>query len=455
MVAPELPPHHPTPEQQRAYRAALHSLKQVQDEFHAVHGEPLSANSHDVPPEPHESTLMERERAVHEAERITLQMTRHWRQLRARERPIGSAALDVGRPVSPPAAASADAPSSPEMCHAQPTVLAPAPQERAALPDVAAVHDNPYLAPAARRAAVTRDVEVLSTEQWHAVLEDTEARLGAEIDALAAQNRQLERQVQHLTRALRLANVETWGDAVEIVARAFADAAGPAVEAWRETLAETEERLSLDIDVLRDTNIELLQQLEMAEEQQLLHTERDGGASPTVAAVESACSTAVKTLIREPDVLALKPAELEPGAKSEPESRSEAIEPQEPGSGHRTPPTGEARSTDVSSSVQPAAPENATRSAGGVAVAVRHLPFVDIEVEQLRAQKQQLEDDLDAATTAMNDLQAREAAITLREAGIAERERVVEHSAAQAMRELASVRERERRLSELEGGTRK
>jgi hypothetical protein len=193
----------------------------------------------------------------------------------------------------------------------------------------------------------------------------------------------------------------------------------------------------------------------MAEEQQLLHTERDGGASPTVAAVESACSTAVKTLIREPDVLALKPAELEPGAKSEPESRSEAIEPQEPGSGHRTPPTGEARSTDVSSSVQPAAPENATRSAGGVAVAVRHLPFVDIEVEQLRAQKQQLEDDLDAATTAMNDLQAREAAITLREAGIAERERVVEHSAAQAMRELASVRERERRLSELEGGTRK
>jgi cell division septum initiation protein DivIVA len=86
---------------------------------------------------------------------------------------------------------------------------------------------------------------------------------------------------------------------------------------------------------------------------------------------------------------------------------------------------------------------------------------VDLEEEQLRAQNRQLEDELVAATfnaqrsdVAMNELRARETAVSLREASVAERERIVEHAAAQAMRELASVRERARRLSLLEGDTR-
>ncbi len=438
MVTPELPPHHPTPEQQRAYREALHTLKRLQDDFHAAHGEPLSVHSHDVPSEPHESTLMERERAVHEAERITLQMTRHWRQLRARQQPTAAAAPDVGRPVSPPAATPTQVPSSADACHPEPIALGPAPQDKAALRDATAVQNNPYLAPAARRAAVTRDFEILSAEHWHAVLEDTEARLGAKIDALTAQNHRLEQQVQHLKRALRLANVERFEGALEIVAQAFMDAAGPAIEAWRETLAETEERLSLDIDVLRDNNIELLRQLELAEQQQLLHTRRDDGACPTASEIEIACSTGVERPILELDGHDLETKELGPGA--EPDPRSEAIESKVPGSDHRTPTS------------EPA--QRATRGTGGVAVAVSHLPFVDVEVEQLQAQIRQLEEELAAATAAMNDLHAREAAISLREASIAERERVVEHSAAQAMQELASVRERERRVSELEGGTR-
>ena len=104
MTTAELPPHHPTPEQQRAYRAALENLKQLQQDFHDAHGEHLGTHQHDVPPSPHESTLMERERAVHEAERIALQMTRHYRHLRARERSVRAASPEMVRPVSPPAA---------------------------------------------------------------------------------------------------------------------------------------------------------------------------------------------------------------------------------------------------------------------------------------------------------------------------------------------------------------
>ena len=452
MAMPELPPHYPTPEQQRAYRAALSSLKQLQEDYRDVHGELLTSFQHDVPPAPQESTLLERERAVHEAERITLQMTRHWRQLRARERSIRAASPGVGRPVSPPAAAPrADA------CDTEPG-SAPRPQESAALPDAVAACANPYLAPVARRAAV-KDAENRSSEHWRAVLEHTEARLGSEIDALATRNSQLEQQVQHLAQALRLAKVESFEDAVEMVARTFADAAAPSVDAWRETVAETEERLSMDIDVLRETNLELLQQLEMVRNQ-LLDRERGGTARQTGNEAEIVFSATVKEQFRESDNRAPEPEELDNIPEPEPEPRFEQVKPRVPGSGHHTPPNvGEAQTAFryAASAVQQDPPENAARSAA----ASSQLPFVDLEVELLRAQNRQLEDELAAATlnaqrsdVAMNELRARETAVSLREANVAERERMVEHAAAQAMRELASVRERARRLSLLEGDTR-
>ena len=452
MAMPELPPHYPTPEQQRAYRAALSSLKQLQEDYRDVHGEPLTSFQSDVPPAPHESTLLERERAVHEAERITLQMTRHWRQLRARERSIRAASPGVGRPVSPPAAAPrADA------CDTEPGSASP-PQESAALPDAVAARANPYLAPATRRAAV-KDAENRSSEQWRAVLEDTEARLGSEIDALATRNSQLEQQVQALAQALRLAKLESCEDAVEIVARAFADAAAPSVEAWRETVAETEERLSLDIDVLRENNVELLRQLEMARKQ-LLDRERGGGARQTGSEAEIACTATVKEQFRESDYHAPESEGLEPGPEAEPEPTLEQVKPRVPGRGHHTPLNVGGVKTALrcaASSAQQASPETAARGAA----AASQLPFVDLEEEQLRAQNRQLEDELVAATcnaqrtdVAMNELRARETAVSLREASVAERERIVEHAAAQAMRELASVRERARRLSLLEGDTR-
>ena len=63
----------------------------------------------------------------------------------------------------------------------------------------------------------------------------------------------------HTFGANRSATID---DAVQVVASAFAQAAGPAVDAWKAQLAETEERLSLDIDVLRETNAELSEELE-------------------------------------------------------------------------------------------------------------------------------------------------------------------------------------------------
>ena len=207
---PELPPHHPTPAQQRAYRTALKELQQLQEDFHAAHGEKLAAGAHPVPPSPHRSTVHQRERALHEAERITLQMTRHWRHMRARGRAAAAQerAERYDRPVSPPAGARR-------------------PQE--ATGGAASVSDNPYLAP------------------WERALAEKQERIDA-----------LEAELVSRGQGLQPADVDAVASAaIDAVVAAFTAASRPAVAAWEAQIAETEDRLSLDLDVLRDANLAL------------------------------------------------------------------------------------------------------------------------------------------------------------------------------------------------------
>ena len=216
---PELPPHHPTPAQQRAYRTALKELQQLQDDFHAAHGEKLAAGAAPpVPPSPHRSTVHQRERALHEAERITLQMTRHWRHMRARGRAAAAQerAERYDRPVSPPAGARR-------------------PQE--ATGGAASASDNPYLPPRAAQLA-----------QWEQALAEKQERM----DALEAEL------VSRGQQGVQPADVDAVASAaIDAVVAAFTAAARPAVAAWQAQVAETEDRLSLDLDVLRDANLAL------------------------------------------------------------------------------------------------------------------------------------------------------------------------------------------------------
>jgi chaperonin cofactor prefoldin len=462
-ATPDLPPHHPSPEQQRAYREALRSLKQLEDDYHAANGTPLTTHGHDVPASPHESTMLERERAVHEAERITLQMTRHWRHLRAKEAVRPGEHLPE-RPPSPPAAAADAAPVGAAATQLRQTadvrMEMEQPPRQSAAPSAASARGNPYMDSVGRQVAPAGVANVqrqpaAAEHHWRAVLADTEARLGAEIDALTTRNGKLEQEVERLSRSLDVASVDSVNGAVEMVGRAFADAAGPAVDAWKAQVAETEERLSLDIDVLRNTNVELQQQLDTTRRQlQQLQAEYGGAARPDADADADAGAEHAAWDHPTPTYASTGMGSTD---STDPEGRTVVanaliVAGLVAAAYLPMPPAWQAvaqgaeehlRGADAASDRGPG-PEPEPEPEPEPQPEPEPLPF-DIEV--LRTQNGQLEEELAAATAAASSLHARETAVALRERAVAEREDVVEASAAQVMRELASVRERERRLS--------
>ena len=366
-------------------------------------------------------------------------------------------------------------------------------------PDVEALHNNPYVRSPSPPAALPGEGLHVAAQHWRQVLADTEARLGDEIDALYARNDELEQDIERLTRELQMAGVVSVEGAVEMVAAAFAEAAGPAVEAWKAQVAETEERLSLDIDVLRDTNEELSEQLQLMQQQLVLVHESNqgrGGSSPVaspsmhaadgstgtsiggsqVSATESEGQTVVANVLIVAGLVAAAylpmPHTWQAIAESAESSLRnssatmtsplrEAQQP-EPGPGpgpgqepepepnNRLPHIGEGEG-DTQHAYQPASQDNATAAAISTTILRQKFeePFL-FDIEVLRSQNDQLEEELTAATSIAQNFYEREKVVSLREVAVVEREMAVEAAATQVMVELANVRERERRVRQRE-----